>query len=217
MLPPDLYKRIKNIPITGSSLVNELARYRGNRQYLAGANKLFSLERSGEIIRLKRGLYVLDASEFGFPPSGPIASNHIYGPSYLSSQWALSFYGLIPERVTIYTASTLKHTRTFENKLGLFVYRQLPQAYFSIGIVPSQMDGATFLMASPEKALLDLILSVEHVPANSMAALLRYFDEDIRLDISELKHLDLDILSRCAAVSPKKSTIHTLIKLIQKL
>ena len=58
MLPPDIYKRIKNIPITGSSLVNELARYRGNRQYLAGANKLFSLERLGEIIRLKRGLYV---------------------------------------------------------------------------------------------------------------------------------------------------------------
>ncbi len=50
-------------------------------------------------------------------------ANHLYGPSYVSLHWALRWYGLIHERVEAVTAVTTRHTREFENSLGLFTFR----------------------------------------------------------------------------------------------
>ena len=178
--------------------------------------KLSQMEKSGEVIRLKRGLYVIDGSILGYPPSAPICSNHIYGPSYLSRHWALSYYGLIPERVYELTAVCFKRTRTFENKLGRFSYRQVPEDYYPIGIKTEKYDGMTFMVASPEKALCDMILTDSYVPCLSMAALHTYLEEDIRLDMDELGSFDVDILSRCAQCGRKSRTIENLIKIIKR-
>lgn len=187
------------------------------RQYRSTPAKLNALETSGEIIRLKRGLYVLDASQYGYPPSAPICSNHIYGPSYLSLQWALSHYGLIPERVHTLTAVTLKHTRSFENKLGYFTYRQVPRAYYPIGVTNDTMDGTNFLIASPEKALCDLILADTYIPSDSVRGLYRYLEEDIRFDMEALHDFDTSILHACAEQGQKRSIITNLTKIIEQL
>lgn len=175
------------------------------------------MERSGEIIRLKRGLYVVDGSDFGFPPSMPICSNHIYGPSYVSLQWALSYYGLIPERVYSMTAVTVKRSRDFSNKLGRFTYMQVPEKYFHIGISTAMNDGANFLIATREKALCDMILADPYVPNLSIIALKRYLEEDLRLDTDELEHFDTEIIRQCAECGRKKSTLTNLIKIIERL
>ena len=185
--------------------------------YRSTSAKMNALEKAGEIIRLKRGLYVLQATKYGYPPSPPICSNHIYGPSYLSLQWALSYYGLIPERVNTLTAITLKHTRSFENQLGYFTYRQVSPTYYPIGITSSIMDGASFQIATPEKALCDLILADTHIPAVSMRGLHIYLEEDIRFDMDQLKEFDTNIISACAEQGMKQSTLLNLIKIINQL
>lgn len=206
-----IIKSLQNTPISGASLVDML----GN--YADPAKKLSCLERSGEIIRLKRGLYVIDGSDFGFPPSMPICSNHIYGPSYVSLQWALSHYGLIPERVHAMTAVTVKRSREFSNKLGRFTYTQMSDDYFHIGIRSENSDGAAFLIATPEKALCDTIISDPYVPNLSVIALRRYLEEDLRLDMDELTEFRTEIISECAECGRKKSTLLNLIKIIEQL
>ena len=206
----DVIKKIRNTPISGEELVAMLGNYKSPTM------KLSQMEKSGEVIRLKRGLYVMDSSALGYPPSAPICSNHIYGPSYLSRQWALSYYGLILERVYELTAICFKRTRTFENKLGRFTYRQVPEDYYPIGIKTEKYDGMTFMIASPEKALCDVILTDAYVPNLSVAALHRYLEEDIRFDMDELGRFDIDILSQCAQCRRKSSTIENLIKIIRR-
>ena len=206
----DVIKKIRNTPISGEELVAMLGDYKSPTM------KLSQMEKSGEVIRLKRGLYVIDGSVLGYPPSAPICSNHIYGPSYLSRHWALSYYGLIPERVYELTAVCFKRTRTFENKLGRFSYRQVPEDYYPIGIKTEKYDGMTFMVASPEKALCDMILTDSYVPCLSMTALHTYLEEDIRLDMDELGSFDIDILSLCAQCGRKSRTIENLIKIIKR-
>ena len=206
----EVIKTIRNTPISGEELVAMLGDYKSPTM------KLSQMEKSGEVIRLKRGLYVIDGRALGYPPSAPICSNHIYGPSYLSRQWTLSHYGLIPERVYELTAVCFKRTRTFENKLGRFTYRQVPEEYYPIGIKTEKYDGMTFTIASPEKALCDMILTDAYVPNLSMAALHRYLEEDIRFDMDELGGFDIGILSQCAQCGKKSSTIENLIKIIRR-
>lgn len=207
----EIIKTLRNTPVSGATLASML----GN--YADSAKKLSSMEQAGEIIRLKRGLYVADGSDFGYPPSMPICSNHIYGPSYVSLQWALSHYGLIPERVHAMTAVTVKRSRDFANKLGRFTYMQVPEQYFPIGICTETSDGANFMIATPEKALCDTILSDPYVPNLSVIALKRYLEEDLRFDIDELKNFDQNIIIECAECGRKRSTLLNLIKIIEQL
>ena len=204
-------KTLKNTPVSGKIIIKQIG------DFADTAKRLASMERSGEIIRLKRGLYVVDGSDFGFPPSMPICSNHIYGPSYVSLQWALSFYGLIPERVYSMTAVTVKRSRDFSNKLGRFTYMQVPEQYFHIGISTAMNDGANFLIATREKALCDMILADPYVPNLSIIALKRYLEEDLRLDTDELELFDTEIIRQCAECGRKKSTLTNLIRIIEQL
>lgn len=207
----EVIKTFRNTPVSGKIIIKQIG------DFADTAKRLASMERSGEIVRLKRGLYVVDGSDFGFPPSMPICSNHIYGPSYVSLQWALSYYGLIPERVYSMTAVTVKRSRDFSNKLGRFTYMQVPERYFHIGISTAMNDGANFLIATREKALCDMILADPYVPNLSIIALKRYLEEDLRFDTDELEHFDTEIIRQCAECGRKKSTLTNLIKIIERL
>ena len=88
------------------------------------SEKIRALEKDGQLIRLKRGLYVVSDEVSGKPVNACLCANHIYGPSYVSLQWALRWYGLIPERVHTMTSVTTKRPRVFENSLGRFTYEQ---------------------------------------------------------------------------------------------
>jgi hypothetical protein len=81
-------------------------------------------------------------------------ANGLYTPSYLSLHWAMGYYGLIPEKVVVYTSVTSRQPRRFDNAFGHFQYRHLKADAFS-GYVALQMSGHKVLVARPEKALLD--------------------------------------------------------------
>ena len=83
------------------------------------------------------------------------AANRIYRPSYISLQSALSYHGLIPEKPLSVTSVSTLRTRNLETPLGRFAYRKVAEKYFSGYAVEGEGTGA-FLMAKPEKALVDL-------------------------------------------------------------
>ena len=81
-------------------------------------------------------------------------------PSYVSLESALSFYGLIPERVFSVSSMTFKTSKKFTNEFGNFEYIKIPTPYYSFGIKRiSIRDGQFSLMAMAEKALMDKVIT----------------------------------------------------------
>ena len=180
------------------------------------SEKIRTLEKDGQLVRLKRGLYVVSHEVSGKHISAGLCANHIYGPSYVSEHWALRWYGLIPERVYTMTSVTTKRTRMFENALGRFTYDQVNPDYFPIGIESIEEEGVSFLMASREKALCDFILHDSYVPSQSLKTLWQYLEEDIRFDVDELATFDASIIEACAKCGRKEKILINLIKIIKK-
>ncbi len=114
--------------------------------------KIARLLDSGELIALRRGLY---ATRRDLDPVCLAAS--IYGPSYISFETALSWHGMIPERVVETLSATIKRSAAFENAFGRFRYVGIPAAAYPVGITRVADGEIPFLIASPTKALCDSI------------------------------------------------------------
>ena len=170
------------------------------------------LESDGKIIRLKKGMYVVSPEETGKVLNRNLIANHIYGPSYVSLQTALRHYGLIPERVHLIQSLTTKHSRYFETPVGNFDYKCCNKEDFPIGVRPENDNDITYLIATPEKALCDLINYSKGVNLRFMKDIALYLEEDIRFDMDALSEFDMDILENCAINSRKSQNINTLIK-----
>lgn len=173
------------------------------------------LEADHRIIRLKRGLYVAHPEETGIEINPFLVANHIYGPSYVSLHTALRYYGLIPEHVFLKQSITTKHARDFETPIGNYTYDHCLKEYFPIGVKPQTDGGVTFLMATPEKALCDLINYSKGVNLRFMKDVGAYLEEDIRFDTDALASFDISILESCAPHSRKSQSIHSLIKFLK--
>ena len=111
--------------------------------------------RSGKLIPLRRGLYAIGDMYRKARLSPVQIANEVYRPSYLSCAWALSFYGLVPDAAPIYQSVTTRVTRRFTNPAGTFTYSSLKTSLFW-GVATRIIDGVSFTVAEPEKALLDL-------------------------------------------------------------
>lgn len=182
----------------------------------APEKKVQSLEKSDELIRLKRGLYVVNPQVSGKQIDVKLCANHIYGPSYVSLQWALRWYGLIPEQVFSVTSVTTKRTRSFTTPLGRFSFMQVPKQYFPIGVRMEEADGCCSLIATPEKALCDTILYDKFVPHQSIIRLVEYLEDDLRLDTDALRQFDSSIIELCSTMGRKEMIFKNLLKLIRK-
>lgn len=117
--------------------------------------QLYRWCKSGKLISLRRGMYALPEAYRSVPINPAKLANDLYRPSYISTYWAIGFYGLIPEKVITYTSVTARVPRSFENPLGRFSYRHLKSSAF-FGYRSMEIDGRSVLIAEPEKGLLDL-------------------------------------------------------------
>ena len=184
---------------------------------ISGKNqKLHELESVGEIIRLKRGLYVVNPEVNGIPVSTELIANHLYGPSYVSMQTALRYYGVIPEAVYAVQSLTVKHSRSFENVFGHFQYISCSPEYFSIGLTQVSKDNYTFVMATPEKALCDLILHTHGLNLRYRKEILECLEEDFRLDMEAFQGMNPEIIRQCAEVGKKKKMLNLLAKILER-
>ena len=206
----DVLDILGNVPVSKETIASLYPGVSGSNQ------KVSALEHSGKLLRLKRGLYIVNPAWSGKRVSYALVANHLYSPSYVSMHAALSWYGLIPERVYLVHSMTLKHSRLFKNELGWFSYINVSRDYFPIGIRQVETEDASFLIASPEKALCDLICSTSGVNLRYKKEAQAFLEEDMRIDMDDFSQFDIGILQQCANVGKKKQSIETIIKLLRK-
>jgi len=169
------------------------------KDYARPRDKISSLIKKGFIIRVKKGLYIFGEAYRRRPYSLEILSNLIYGPSYISLEFALAYYGMIPERVEAMTSVTTGRSRSFSTPVGLFTYRYIPLKAFPVGMNRIEMGkDLAFLMATPEKALADKLNAEQNAGIHCRKDLCRHLEDDLRIDISILKTLDTESLNEMA-------------------
>jgi predicted transcriptional regulator of viral defense system len=152
--------------------------------------KITELLKSGDIIRVKKGLYVFGVEYRQNPVHLGLLANLIYGPSYVSQEYALYWYGMIPERVDMITSMTNRRNKSFDTPLGVFRYTYLNNQRYTVGIDWKTLDnGQHFLMASPEKALIDTIASCTDITTRKAMRL--HLIENLRIDENILSELDI--------------------------
>lgn len=203
-------KQLGNIPVDYVLLRSVFSDYKSPR------NKIANLETEGKLIRLKRGLYVVSPDESQKLLSTELIANHIYGPSYVSMESALKYYGLIQESVRVLRSITTKRSRVFENSISRFEYINCSEKYYSVGINQKIGNGYSFLIASPEKALCDLIAYTPGVRPRFINALRIFLEDNIRLDMEAFFRMDIDIFKECAEVGKKKNDLNNLIKILKR-
>lgn len=161
-------------------------------RYAKPRDKISSMLRAGQIIRIKKGLYVFGEDYRRRPWSRELLANLIYGPSYVSLDYALAYYGLIPERVEVVTSVTTSKTRRFVTALGTFSYRHVALRKYRIGVDQiTQGSSAHFLIAAPAKALVDKIWIDSRFAPRKMADYQDYLHSDLRIDPDALERIDL--------------------------
>lgn len=166
---------------------------------------------AGSLIPVTRGLYETDPAI-----DGKYLAGHIYGPSYLSFDYALYIYSLIPEAVCrTYTSATFgKHkAKKYQNHFGTFTYRDIPAKVYQLGVLIREENGYSYQIATPEKALCDKLYTIS--PVNNLTELKELLFDDLRIDEDEFNKLDKDTLIAIAPLYHSKN-LNLLAKLIRR-
>lgn len=181
-------------------------------------DKISELIAGQALIPIKRGLYVLNPKRTGRPLSLLLIANTLYGPSYVSLDFALSYYGLIPEAVYEITSVTTGRAKTYDTPVGRFSYKQASLKIYPLGIASvSNESGHFFLMATPEKALCDKLIQTSNLRINSVKTMLDYLEQDLRLDLDEFAKFDPELLRRITASGVKPHLLNILYKTLEKI
>jgi predicted transcriptional regulator of viral defense system len=113
--------------------------------------------KKGYLYRLKNNLYALNDNDRKAGLSRIFIANCLYSPSYVSLEYALFHYGMIPEMVYELTSVSTAKTTVFKNYFGVFSYSTIKKELF-FGFVSERDEyGMPVIIANPEKALLDFI------------------------------------------------------------
>jgi len=156
--------------------------------------KLSREVKSGKYMRLKRDLYESNRDV----PRIALAQS-IYGPSYISFDYALSYYGVIPEFAHNVTCATFgkRKDKTFETDICNYYYTDVPKKVYPIGIDCRKLDGYGYHIATIEKALCDKLYKVQ--PATSIREFEELLFDDIRFDEMVISELDRNLISTLSA------------------
>jgi hypothetical protein len=157
----------------------------------------------GGLVRIKKGLYVQSGPGIR-PYSREVLANMIYGPSYISFEYALSYYGLIPERVEELTSATVGKSKLFNTPAGRFSYMHIPVAYYSMGFCRKMLDDErAFLIADPEKAVADRVL--RETGRFSVISMKRFLFDNLRIEQSGFRLLGNELFMEAFKLSNSKS------------
>lgn len=143
-------KRVRNYPVIGKNLPGML----GEDERIT-RNQLSRWQKQGLVIRLKKGLYLLNREERLINPSLFFLANQMVFPSYVSLESALAYYHLIPETVFQVTSVTTGKPARYSNPEGTFTFRHIKSLLFFGFESIRDRDGLPVFIANPEKALLD--------------------------------------------------------------
>lgn len=155
--------------------------------YDAPGKLLEGLVHRKELIRLKRGLYVLPENYEPLTAAGSIGQ-----PSYVSFETALAFYGMIPEWV--FTIYSVIDGRAFEHTVQntKYVYRSQRRDLYALGMSSIRLRDRNVLFASPEKALLDSLAAKKLQTASATPGeIYQFVQDDMRIESESLERLKI--------------------------
>ena len=150
--------------------------------------------KKGILVKIKRGLYTDDLYN-----DKEVIANICYNPSYISFEYALSYYGVIPEFVSTFTSATFgkKNNKIYHMKDSTFDYRSVPDKVFPMGIlIMKNSKDISYKIASKEKALCDLLYS--KYPVRSIKDLKTLLFEDMRIDENEFLKMNFEFIKEIA-------------------
>lgn len=211
----DFIQAIKNYsgqPLTRQVLMNLLQDYK--RPY----DKINELIKQELLVQVKRGVFIPGPQSSVAVPEKMLLANHLWGPSYVSSDSALSHWGLIPERVYETISMTTNLAKTYKTPVGRFRYIRLPLPYYSFGIQRVELASRQMtLIASKEKALCDKIITTQRLKLRSVKQAREYLMEDIRISRDTLRELNTGLMNDYLKDAPKADSISILIKTLNGL
>jgi predicted transcriptional regulator of viral defense system len=190
-------------------LLDELAEYRKPR------DRITRLLAGGVIVRVKKGLYCFGEPFRREPLSREYLANLIYGPSYVSIEYALSHHGLIPERVETVTSVTTRRSRDFDTPFGTFSYRMLTGPRYAVGVILETAGKTSFLVASPEKALADKVWTDKRFSGLRLSDYDAYLSDDLRIDREALSRFDCSRL-QVIATAYHSAKISNLVRYLKR-
>jgi hypothetical protein len=188
------------------------------KEYKRPNDKIWELIKSGSLTTVKNGLYIPGPGSKISRPEPFLIANHLWGPSYISFETALSYWGLIPERVYEISSTTIKVSKSYKSDAGRFTYRHTSLPYYSYGIRYIRLSPRqSVLVASPEKAICDKIAMTAGIHLRSSSQVLDFLLEDLRIDEDKLRELDTKMIESWIKTAPKKSSLSMLVKTIRTL
>lgn len=188
------------------------------RGYSRPYDKIMELVNQGILVQLKRGLYMTSPLVSKITPEPFLIANHLYGPSYISLDSALFHWGLIPERVFEISCVTPKISKKIMVQNAVYSYTHLPIAYYPVGIQSISLTKTqTVLIASPEKALCDKVITTAGINLRSKQQAMAFLVEDLRIDKDQLREFNLREMVKWLPICPKKKSIHCIIDMIEMI
>lgn len=178
--------------------------------------KISYMVKNGDLIRLKQGVYVFGKVYQKIPVDLVSAANTLYAPSYISFDYALSYYGFIPERVYEITSATLRAKKIYETPIGRFSYTHVPLAAYALGVdwLYDKQNGGK-LIATAEKALCDKIRYDRGLGRLTQVKAMNYLEHDLRIEWEMLVTLDTELITQIANAY-KSNILHTIATVISK-
>lgn len=169
----------ENMIKTTAMILDELESY-GNP-----VTKLSRLVKNGQYFPIVKGLYETDCKVPGY-----LLAGSIYGPSYISFDYALSYYGLIPEAVHTVTCASFekKKRKVYKTSFGTFTYQDVPSAVFPLPLRVNTEGDYFYRIATPEKAICDKLYSLS--PVANFRELESLLFDDLRVDEGEFDKLN---------------------------
>lgn len=168
-------------------------------EYASPKSKLTTMIKSGEVIKIKRGLYIKDNDY-----NRNTLANIIYGPSYISFEYALSWHGIIPEKVQVVTSAVFNKNKDklFETPVGKFLYRYINPLVYYQSVVLIEEENEPFLIATKEKAVCDTLYKIKKLKADYDIEKLLF--DDLRFDREQVFSLDKKELKLLVPLYRKK-------------
>ncbi len=157
--------------------------------------------KSGDLIRLKNGLYI---SREVFDRHNKkdsfkcLVANKLRSPSYVSLEYVLSSYNILTEATYPITSVTLKTSRTYENKCGVYTYKSIKNSLF-LGYKVEIFLSNSYYIATKEKALFDYLYFKKDTLPNNLNNI--NLVEELRLNLDTFTKLELNNLTKFAKIA----------------
>ncbi len=173
---------------TTEVLIDELKEYR------YPLDKIARMIKEEQLVRITKGIYETDSNVANY-----LLASSIYGPSYISFEYALAFHGLIPESVLTVTCATFekKKKKQYSTPVGNYIYRDVPSKIFYRGIDIKYEGDYSYFMAVAEKALCDQLYKMKTV--RNYRELEELLFQDLRINEQGLRGLDIKIIEEYAS------------------